>query len=240
MTERGKRQLARSARDLAIGPSQLHWDGNALHIDIDEVGMPVPRRVRGRVRVHPQGLCRFVAPLDAQGRHRWGPIAPCARIEVEFDVPGLHWSGHAYLDSNEGDEPVDHAFHAWDWSRATMSDGSTAVMYDVRARGASRDAQQSLVARRFGADGASVPFEPPARQALPRSAWWIERATRTAPGAPARVVTTLEDTPFYVRSVVEQSLCGERVTAMHESLDVPRLVSLPVQCMLPCRMPRRA
>ena len=49
---------------------------------------PLPRRVRGRVRVHPQGLCRFVAPLDAAGRHRWGPIAPCARIEVELDQPG--------------------------------------------------------------------------------------------------------------------------------------------------------
>ena len=72
--------------------------------------MPLPRRVRGRVRVHPQGLCRFVAPLDAAGRHRWGPIAPCARIEVDLDRPGLRWRGHAYLDSNEGDEPVDRAF----------------------------------------------------------------------------------------------------------------------------------
>jgi carotenoid 1,2-hydratase len=54
------------------------------------------------------------------------------------------------------------------------------------------------------------------------------------------VLHTLEDTPFYARSLVSCGLLGERVTAMHESLNVPRLVSLPVQCMLPCRMPRRA
>jgi carotenoid 1,2-hydratase len=55
-----------------------------------------------------------------------------------------------------------------------------------------------------------------------------------------RVLQALEDTPFYSRSVLQAQLCGERVTAIHESLDVPRLVSLPVRCMLPWRMPRRA
>jgi hypothetical protein len=33
---------------------------------------------------------------------------------------------------------------------------------------------------------------------------------------------------------------SEPVTAVHESLDIPRLVSWPVQFMLPWRMPRRA
>ena len=132
MTERGRGQLSRSASELAIGPSVVRWDGQALQIDIDEVCSPLPRRVRGRVRVFPQGLCRFTAPLDAAGRHRWGPIAPCARIEVELDRPGLRWSGQAYLDSNEGDEPVDRAFRTWDWSRASLLVGSTAVVYDLR------------------------------------------------------------------------------------------------------------
>ena len=55
---------------------------------------------------------------------------------------------------------------------------------------------------------------------------------------PARVLHTLEDTPFYVRSVLESGLFGQRVTSVHETLNVPRLVSAPVRWMLPWRMPR--
>ena len=57
---------------------------------------------------------------------------------------------------------------------------------------------------------------------------------------PPTIVSTLEDTPFYARSLLRTTLLGEEVTAMHESLDIPRLVSLPVRLMLPWRMPRRA
>jgi carotenoid 1,2-hydratase len=241
MTERGHGQLSRSARELVIGPSRVHWDGQALQIDIDEVCSPLPRRVRGRVRVHPQGLCRFVAPLDAAGRHRWGPIAPCARVEVEFDRPGLRWSGHAYLDSNEGDEPVDRAFRGWDWSRAGLRDGSTAVIYDVRpVPGVAARPADRLIARRFAPNGSSDSFEPPPRRRLPRSRWGLSRAQRADDVTAVRVQQTLEDTPFYARSVIGASLLGEAVTAMHETLHVPRLVSLPVQLMLPLRMPRRS
>ena len=62
--------------------------------------MPIPHRLQGRVRVHPQGLFNFSTPLDASGRHRWGPLAPQARVEVELQHPGQTWSGHGYLDSN--------------------------------------------------------------------------------------------------------------------------------------------
>ncbi|HSM22838.1 MAG TPA: carotenoid 1,2-hydratase, partial [Rubrivivax sp.] len=134
MTERGRASMRRSAREFVVGPSRVHWDGAALVVEIDEVGMPIPQRLRGRVRVWPQGLSRFSAALDDGGRHRWGPIAPCARVEVELTQPALRWSGHGYLDSNEGDEPIDRPFIEWDWSRATLRDGSTAVIYDVRQR----------------------------------------------------------------------------------------------------------
>jgi carotenoid 1,2-hydratase len=53
------------------------------------------------------------------------------------------------------------------------------------------------------------------------------------------VVQTLEDTPFYVRSVLSSGLLGEQVTSVHETLDLRRVVSLPVRLMLPWRMPRR-
>jgi carotenoid 1,2-hydratase len=62
---------------------------------------------------------------------------------------------------------------------------------------------------------------------------------RTEAGTPARVLQTLEDTPFYVRSLLGSGLLGEQVTSVHETLDLPRLVSLPVRLMLPWRMPRK-
>lgn len=235
MTERGRRSVHREARAFQIGPSRVRWEHDALVFDIDEITAPIPRRVRGQVRVHPQALCPFVTALDAAGRHRWGPIAPCARIEVEMQAPALRWTGHAYLDSNEGDEPIDRPFREWDWSRATLADGSTAVIYDVRPR----SGPDRVIARRFAPDGSSRAFDAPERQVLPRSKWLLGRTLRSDPGVPPRVVQTLTDAPFYVRSTIRAGVLGETVTAMHESLDLPRVVSLPVRLMLPWRMPRR-
>ena len=61
---------------------------------------------------------------------------------------------------------------------------------------------------------------------------------RTDAQHPASVTQTLEDTPFYVRSVLTSGLLGESVVSVHETLNVPRLVSTAVQLMLPWRMPR--
>lgn len=236
MTERGRAAQQRSAHEYRLGPSRLHWNGRSLVIDIDEVAVPLPRRVRGRVTVTPTALCRFVTALDADGRHRWGPIGPVSRVEVEFERPALRWQGHAYLDSNEGDEPIDTPFTEWDWSRATLADGSTAVIYDVRPkRGPDR-----VIAARFAADGGVTTFTAPPRQPLPRTLWGISRTMRSDAGNPPRVAETLEDTPFYARSVLASGLLGEAVTSVHETLVLPRLVSWPVQLMLPWRMPRRA
>ncbi len=236
MTERGAAQLRRSERSLVVGPSQLHWDGRSLLLELDELSVPLPQRVLGQVRVWPAALSTFNAALDEQGRHRWGPIAPCSRIEVDLLRPGLKWSGHAYLDSNEGDEPIDRPFSSWDWSRGNLRDGSSAVVYDVRPK----QGPDRVIAQRFYPDGRHEPFEPPPRQALPRSAWRVERHMRSEPQRPLLLQQTLEDTPFYARSVVRSGLLGEQLTSVHESLDVPRLVSRSTQLMLPWRMPRRA
>jgi carotenoid 1,2-hydratase len=236
MTERGRRHVQRGVREFVIGPSRVHWDGSALVVDIDERCAPLPYHLRGRVRVIPPALCRFVAPLDAASRHRWGPIAPCARIEVELQAPALRWQGHAYMDSNEGDESVDRAFADWDWSRATMANGDTTVIYDVRpVQGPER-----VIAQRFRPDGSHEPFDAPSRHRLPTSAWRIARHVRGEASPPPRLMRTLEDTPFYVRSQIASTLLGEEAVSIHETLDVPRVVSLPVRLMLPWRMPRRA
>ena len=132
MTERRRASVERGPQHFAIGPSSLRWQGDHLQIELNELCAPLPYPVRGSVRLYPSALSTFMTPLDTAGRHRWGPIAACARIEVDLQNPRTSWKGEAYFDSNEGDEPVDQQFEAWDWSRARLKDGSTAVLYDIR------------------------------------------------------------------------------------------------------------
>jgi len=102
-----------------------------------------------------------------------------------------------------------------------------------------RHGPDRVVAQRFAPSGQTSAFAAPPRQTLAQSKWRIGRTMRRAGGAGSSVVQTLEDTPFYVRSVLRADLLGEQVTAVHETLSIPRLVSLPVRLMLPWRMPRR-
>jgi carotenoid 1,2-hydratase len=237
LTERGRGAVQRSGHGFEVGPSTLHWDGSALTYRIDEVTVPLPARVRGTVRVHPRAVLPSGFALDSTGRHRWHPIAPSARVEVELTHPSLRWSGQGYLDSNAGDEPLENAFARWDWSRAALPDGSTAVLYDTEPR----DGIPRSLAVRIRGDGTPEHFDPPPRAPLPPGAMWrVARGTRSEPGAPPRVIRTLEDTPFYARSAVAARLLGTPVVAMHESLSLDRFRQPWVQMLLPFRMPRRA
>jgi len=88
--------------------------------------------------------------------------------------------------------------------------------------------------------GSVADFEPPPRVPLSGTGWRIARATRCEAGGTARAVETLEDTPFYARSLVATRLLGEDVVAMHESLSLRRFDTRWVQALLPFRMPRNA
>jgi len=235
MTERGRRHVAVSPEHFAIGPSALHWDGQSLTIAIDEIGMPLPRRVRGTVRVRPHAITDHEVTLNAQGGHRWWPIAPLATVEVALSAPDLCWSGAGYLDMNQGDAPIAEGFRSWHWSRAPTSDGA-AVLYG----GTRRDGSAFDLGWRFDDAGRATAIEPGATAVLPRSGWRIPRETRSDSGRPAALVETLEDTPFYARSLVRTSLQRETVTAVHESLSLDRFAHPLVQAMLPFRMPRRS
>jgi len=94
------------------------------------------------------------------------------------------------------------------------------------------------LALRFDDQGRHEYFSPPAGTPLPTTGWRIERLTRSEDSGIAAVLHTLEDTPFYARSIVETQLLGERRVSMHESLSLDRFRSLWVQAMLPFRMPR--
>jgi carotenoid 1,2-hydratase len=235
LTERGRGALSRSTHDLAIGPSSMRWDGTDLVIEIDEITVPIPSRLRGVVRLSPSATVSETFALAETGNHRWRPIAPVSRVSVEMTSPSLSWSGAGYFDWNAGDGPLEDAFSGWHWSRASAADGTT-IFYDGERR---REGAFSL-ALAIEPNGTPRRLDPPPECALPTTPIWrIARATRSDSMAPARIVSTCEDTPFYARSVAELSVAGRRIHAMHESLSLDRFGARWVQSLLPFRMPRR-
>ncbi|MDX2219645.1 MAG: carotenoid 1,2-hydratase [Burkholderiales bacterium] len=239
MTERSASAVRAAPDRLAIGPSTMQWTRDAsgkgvLTLEIDEVCAPVPRRVRGRIRVTADTVHTREYSLDVAGRHHWRPIAPQARVDVELDAPQLSWHGAGYLDSNRGDEPITEAFRHWHWSRCRLADGRAAIVYDIERREGGR----LKLGLDFDAGRAPRDFFPPLSQPLPHGLWGVRSAIACAEGAP-QLAHRLEDGPFYLRSVVETRLLGEPVIAMHESLDLDRLCRNWVRVLLPFRMPRR-
>jgi carotenoid 1,2-hydratase len=219
---------------LAIGDSAMSWNGESLSINISELAVPRFCRLQGRVRLYPNALTNCDFALDAAGRHRWRPIAPRARVDVWMTRPAMRWCGSAYFDSNCGSAPLEDDFRLWTWSRADLDDGGSAVLYDVVRRSGG---PLALALRFDGADGCER-FEPPNEVSLPKTGWRIERSTRTEGATGTVILRTLEDTPFYARSIVRSDLLGERPVSMHESLSLDRFRSRWVQALLPFRMPR--
>lgn len=235
MTERGEHALLRRRDSLSIGPSRLAWstDGS-LVIDIDEIAVPIPRRIRGRLLVRPEVRGDRAFQLDPSGRHVWQPIAPRARIDVEWANPPGAWTGSAYVDHNRGDEPLVAAFRGWGWSRSIESE-RTRIFYDLAPTcGASR----SLVIE-YGSSGTPHEIEAPPLANYGRSMWRLPLAARSDPGVRPRMLERWEDGPFYARSLIEHVVCGEPIRSVHETLSLERLALPLVQAMLPFRMPRR-
>jgi len=233
MIERGRSAVRQEARCLTIGPSAVSWDGDALTFSIDEVTVPWPSRIRGKLRVHPTALPEQGFALDEQRHHHWLPIAPVARIEVELEHPAMRWSGTGYLDSNRGSAPLEQAFSSWTWSRASVR-GGTGIIYDVERR----DGPPLSLALFCDEAGRVRHFQAPLPVPLPRTGWRIDRSTRVDAGHRANLLETLEDTPFYARSTLATHLMGKPVTAIHESLSLKRFSAPWVRMLLPFRMPR--
>ncbi len=236
MTERGAGAVSRDAKSFSLAKSALSWEDGALTIHVDEFAAPFPHRVKGVIRVQTEGLGDGVFFLDDAGRHRWRPMAPFSRIEIDFEEPDLRWSGHGYFDANDGDEPLEDAFHYWDWSRTILGEKRTAILYNTDLKNGGERSAALLVNR----NGDIRDIELPDALGLPPTPIWrIQRRTR-AEAAGARIVKTLEDTPFYSRSVIESRLFGADRCAVHESLSGGRLRMPIVKALLPFRMPRIA
>ena len=113
--------------------------------------------------------------------------------------------------------------------------GGATILYNAIRRTGGEQALALRVAR----TGEVEAFTPPPVAELPRTGWRVGRRTRADAGFAPRVRRTLEDTPFYSRSVLETRIEGEDVVAMHEGLSLSRFGAPWVQAMLPFRMPRR-
>ncbi len=248
MTERSRRDLSRQDDRLRIGPSELVWNGESLEIDINEVTVPWPSRLRGKVILTPSTMLN-AAPadcLDTAGRHFWQPIAPCARVDVDMLSPRLAWQGTGYWDGNFGSEPLQDAFTGWHWSRThplqhpAPGAAESMVIYDVDRRSGT----PLRLAKKFSKGNAGelivADFKPPPVATLAQSAWHIPRQTRSDTPEGARLVATLEDGPFYARSQIETTVDGIRGIGVHESLSLDRFRSPWVQALLPFKMPRRS
>jgi len=242
MTERTAASLHTTDRAISIGRSSLQLHQQQMIINIDEVCVPIPRRLRGTLTIELPDYDLAAHALDAPespaaqlGEHIWQPIAPQTRINVRMNSPDLSWQGAAYVDSNHGRVPLESSFRSWVWSRSHASNGDTTVLYDV----IHRDGQSSQRSLHFSADGTLTQAQAPQRHTLASTRYFrISRSSRTVNNVGIKDLRTLEDTPFYSRSrFVEQHKASQRTT-VHESLDLNRFDSAWVRTLLPFRMPR--
>jgi carotenoid 1,2-hydratase len=231
MTERSKASLERHRDSFRVGPSRLEWQDGRLQIDIVERSAPFARRIAGRVTVDPAFLNVREFTLDPAGRHRWHPVAPVGRVSVEMQRPALFWEGAAYFDTNAGERALEDDFAGWNWSRGHRG-GSASITYAVTML----DGTEQALALDVGADGTVSDARVPPEVELPTTGWRVARATRSD-GQPT-VLRTLEDTPFYSRSLLVSGGPGDTHPVMHESLDLNRFKSSWVRTLLPFRMPR--
>lgn len=221
------------ADSLTLGANQVTWNGRVLSCRIDETAAPIPVPLRGTVHLYPETLSDSTLPLDDESRHCWRPIMPRARIVVLMERPFLRWSGAAYLDSNSGAEPLHAGMRSWTWLRAHSNSGTT-VIYDVTPlRGLPKTHALTI-----GPSGQVDTFEAPPPVKLRKTGWRIDRRTSCDVGFEPSILQTLEDAPFYARSLLETRIRGEQLRAVHESLSLERFRAAWVRALLPFRMRR--
>jgi carotenoid 1,2-hydratase len=229
MTERGRRALERSGDAFRLGASTLRWSPDGLAIELDEVSTPHERPIRGLITLRPLRGGGPAVALDEAARHGWRPIAPDCHAAVTLSTPEQAWSGHGYLDTNWGARPISEDFDGWDWSRSCG--GEPRAFYDLQRR----DGSISAFGAGYGPDGVFGVTEATPHAPQSASLW---RLPRRAPGQSGEIAGTLEDTPFYARSLIRSRIGEAETMLMHERLDCRRLASRWVQALLPFRMPR--
>ena len=188
-------------------------------------------------RHHPPSPARPGHPPGGAGRRGPPSLVPGRarrpRGSGIVRTRNFSWQGHAYFDTNAGDEPLEECFTRWDWCRAKLHNGVAVIYHGDRI-----DGTRFCTALRYDTGGQAQDFDPPPAADLGRNFWGMRMGTLADSGTTPRVVKKLEDAPFYARSVISTRLCGQDVTAVHESLSLPRFTAPWVQLMLPFKAPR--
>jgi len=226
MTERNRKALDNGTDHFRVAATELVWRDDALQINVNERSTPTLRRVTGSIRLHPTTRLKTVFSPDSEKRHIWQPIAPIARVELDFPSPGIRWQGCGYFDTNAGVRPLEKDFWRWSWSRG----GSDPCSIDYHIE--QRDGVERELSVDIHRDGRIIERERPDSIPMKSGLWRVNRYA-TVTDAPTDIID-LEDTPFYTRSILNTS----RGTRMHEFLDLDRFSSRWVQTLLPFRMPR--
>ncbi len=231
-TEWSRERVTREPDRFVVGTNRIVREPGRITIDVDEACATGGHRIEGRIVMYPAHTADRSFVLDGGGAHRWHPIAPVGEMEVTLNRPGLRFRGSAYHDANNGDEPLEAALRRWSWSRHEVA-GDTVVLYD----GIRRDDSPFSLSLRFRPDGTVEEVDAPPMHRLSRSLWWrCPRSTRSEGGARPRIVRTLEDFPFYARTLLECTLFGECAPGVHESLELDRFTAKWMQWMLPFRI----
>ena len=234
MTDRGRPALRQSEDSFQVGPSALHWDGEKLVIEVNEVASPpLVARMRGRITLRPRAVTGFEMALTPDGAHCWRPFAPVADIEVDL-TQGHRWRGHGYFDANFGSAALEADFRFWTWGRFPHRGGATCFYDATRV-----DGSTLAEAVHFDATGHATPVEAPPLTRFSRSLWAVRRETRADPGTRPRQKLAMLDAPFYCRSLVETRIDGEPSVGVHEALDLDRFRGPWLMPMLAVRVPRR-
>ncbi|MHA7901277.1 MAG: carotenoid 1,2-hydratase [Henriciella sp.] len=234
MTERGRKSTIRARQTYQTGKSSVSFDGDQLIIDVDEICAPLPRRLRGQVKVNLPYRMQDAFQLDHNARHFWSPACPHAEVYAEFEKPGLSWRGHGYVDSNYGLEPIQKGFDYWDWSRTPLKSGDTMIRYVTDPAKAPQRDLHLLIDRQGQTREVSGD---PSLDLSPTGIWRIKRRAGSLGQHRPRIHQTLEDTPFYSRSILKYE-GGVSGLATHETFSGKRLRSPIVKALLPFRMPR--
>ncbi|MEM7719479.1 MAG: carotenoid 1,2-hydratase [Pseudomonadota bacterium] len=235
MTDRGRPALRQTSNSFTVGPSSLHWDGQALTIDVNEIGaVPLVTRVRGKITLRPTAITNVEVALTEDDAHIWRPFAPVSQIDVDLEAPGWQWSGHGYFDANFGTRALEADFDTWTWGRYPTASGAT-CFYDANRR----DGTALATGLSFDADGAVTEAGLPPKVRLRRSLWAVDRETRAEEGYQPHQTMAMLEAPFYSRSMVRTRLNGAETVGVHEALDLRRFRSNLLMPMIAVRVPRR-